>query len=145
MQFIPVTDRQQLDILRGKEASYEELHCAYTDTYIEKLAGILHNSHALQVILKDGDLFVGYLAAAETLWKDHLTVVETFVAPDYQRKGIGSILMEHAIGFAEKAGLRGVIVQTERGNLPARKLYEKHGFRKFENPEWEGVSYALAF
>lgn len=145
MQLIHVKDRRQLDILRGKQASYGELRFAYTDTSIEKLAGWLHLPHAMQMILKEDEAFVAYLAAAETLWKNHLTVLETFVEPAYQRKGIGNMLLSQAIDFAKKEGLPGVIVQTEHANLPAQKLYEKNGFRKFENPEWKGVSYKLSF
>lgn len=145
MQLLRITDRKQLEILRGRKASFGELHFSFSDSYIEWLSGLLDNKHAYQIFLQDNSEFVGYLASAQTLWEDHLTIVETFIAPPYQGKGIGKQLVERAVAFAKKQGLKGVIVQTEQENLPAQKLYEKTGFRKLMNPEWKGVSYKLSF
>lgn len=47
---------------------------------------------------------------------------------------------------AKKLNLKGSITQTEFENIPAQKLYEKIGFVKIENKEWnEGITYELLF
>ena len=144
MQIIPIADRKQLDILRGRNAAFGNLIFSFTEAYIEQLSGYLESKHAFQILAKEGTDFVGYLAAAETLWSNHLTIIEVFIAPAFQGKGVGTMLVERAIAFAKQEKLRGMVVQTERENIPAQKLYGRIGFRKFENPEWEGISYKLS-
>jgi ribosomal protein S18 acetylase RimI-like enzyme len=141
MQMIVVRNPAQLDILSSKKASYGELNFGFSEKYLTWLKELLGNKHAYQVILMDGDNFVAYIASAETLWPNYLTVIEVFVSPEYQGKGVGKILLEHAKDFAKKEDLEGLMVQTENENIPAQKLYEKAGFSRIENKEWEGTTY----
>ncbi|MFA5799549.1 MAG: GNAT family N-acetyltransferase [Candidatus Peribacteraceae bacterium] len=144
MKVVFVKHPAQLDILAGQKASYDHLDFSFSEKYLNQLKSLLGNKHSYQIILEDDGNFVGYLASAETLWSNHLTIIEVFVSPEYQGKGVGKILLSHAIEFAKKEGLAGLIVQTENDNVPAQKLYENRGFQKFENREWEGISYKLA-
>lgn len=145
MQTIIVKDRKQLDILRGKQASHGELLFSFSDAYVGWLSDVLKNKHAYQIILEENENFVGYIASAETLWPNFLTMIEIFVSPEYQGKGIGKTLLAHVIDFAKREGLIGLMVQTENENIPAQKLYERSGFQRCENKEWEGVTYKLEF
>lgn len=145
MQVVLITDSTQLDILSSKKASYGELDFGFSEKYLTWLMELLHNKHAYQVILMDGNNFVGYIASAETLWPNYLTIIEVFVSPEYQGKGVGKMLVEHAKDFAMREGLAGLMVQTETDNLPAQKLYERTGFNRIENKEWEGITYKLEF
>lgn len=139
-----VTDPAQLNILASQKASYGDLNFSFSEKYLNWLKSQLKNKHAYQVILEEDDQFVGYLASAETLWNDKLTIVEVFVSPNFQGRGIGKKLLSFAVEFAKKNGLQGLVVQTEHENTPAQKLYEKFGFAKLENKEWEGITYSLA-
>lgn len=55
------------------------------------------------------------------------------VDPDYQRRGIGTALMEFALEQMKVAGMRVAMVETggDTGHTPARCTYEKLGFRLF--------------
>ncbi|MDM9385306.1 GNAT family N-acetyltransferase [Chlorogloeopsis sp. ULAP01] len=55
------------------------------------------------------------------------------VDPDYQRRGIGSALMEFALNWMKVAGMSVAMVETggDPGHAPARFTYEKLGFRLF--------------
>ena len=61
---------------------------------------------------------VGFIAFRAD-WVDHL-----YVHPDHQRSGIGSALLELA-----KSSTQCLRVWTFQCNLPARRFYERHGFR----------------
>ncbi|MGF1482649.1 MAG: GNAT family N-acetyltransferase [Cyanophyceae cyanobacterium] len=52
------------------------------------------------------------------------------VDPDYQGRGIGSILMEFALAWMKDAGMSIAMVETggDPGHAPARRTYEKLGF-----------------
>lgn len=143
MQVVLITDPAQLDILSNKKASYGELNFGFSEKYLSWLKDLLKNKHAHQIILQENGNFVGYAASAETLWPNYLTIIEIFVSPEYQGKGIGKTLLGYVTDFAKKEGLEGLMVQTEAENIPAQKLYERMGFNRIENKEWEGITYKL--
>lgn len=55
------------------------------------------------------------------------------VAPEYQRKGVGRELMEHAAERVRQAGLRMIMVETggDPGHAPARATYEAQGYERW--------------
>jgi ribosomal protein S18 acetylase RimI-like enzyme len=58
------------------------------------------------------------------------------VSPDYQRRGIGKMLMEDGLKEADKLGLQTVLGASKQG----LGLYKKYGFTEFETMEiklWE--------
>lgn len=148
IKYFGIFSKEELSVLKGKSASYKNLTFSFSDEYLQKLADLFDKKNCIQLFAKDSesDNVAGYIAAAETFEKDYLTIVELFVDPLYQRKGVGTGLIEKAIEYAKKKNLNGAITQTEFENIPAQKLYEKFGFVKIENPEWsKGVTYRLEF
>ena len=67
---------------------------------------------------------VGALASIET--HDLVDVLRLVVAPEAHRRGIGATLVTDVL---RRGGGRRTVVATGRANLPARALYERHGFR----------------
>ena len=64
----------------------------------------------------------------------HTQLEQLFILPEYQRRGIGSKLLEDLLSEAGKAGLP-VRLRVLRVN-PAKSLYERHGFHvTSEEPE----------
>ena len=51
------------------------------------------------------------------------------VRDGFQGSGLGSALIDTGVGAAGKAGCRAVRLEVRESNLPARKLYERSGFR----------------
>lgn len=49
------------------------------------------------------------------------------VAPDYRRNGIGSRLLQAGVAWAKKRNCRLFKVETQNINVPACRLYAKHG------------------
>ena len=50
------------------------------------------------------------------------------VLPTYQRKGVGAALLEAVMRRANQLDLRSLMVNTRRGNEPARAFYAALGF-----------------
>ena len=52
------------------------------------------------------------------------------VRRDFQRKGIAGKLLEYIKTDVKKRGFGGMFFLAAKGNEPALKLYEKHGFKR---------------
>ena len=64
----------------------------------------------------------------------HIQLHQLFILPEYQRRGIGSELLENLLAEGRASGLP-VRLRVLRVN-PAKRLYERHGFRvTSEEPE----------
>jgi ribosomal protein S18 acetylase RimI-like enzyme len=55
------------------------------------------------------------------------------VDPDFQKRGIGKLLMEHAFKQSRAAGMKMIMVETgdDDGHAPARAAYESNGFERW--------------
>lgn len=80
--------------------------------------------------------------------EDYINVIEIF-REEYKRKGIGSLLVQKAIGIARENGSYQVRAYCDAGNLPSHMLWLKNGFTispvKMENGQIVGsyVAYRL--
>ena len=67
------------------------------------------------------------------------------VAPDAQRRGIGTALMDASIERARAAGKRMLTLETAEAMIGAQGMYERMGFRR--GPDWipDGTFRLLTF
>jgi len=147
-EFVLVHDKQELDVLRGKTAQYENLTFAFTPEYVDTLKNMLDEKNAYQLLVRDADgNFSAYIAAAEKDFKpNYLCIVELFVDPEKQGTGLGKVLMKKVIDEARRRKLQGVITQTEFENIPAQHLYKCMGLRMVHNHDWKnGITLELKF
>jgi GNAT superfamily N-acetyltransferase len=57
-------------------------------------------------------------------------LLELHVHPEFHNRGIGTWLVEEAIRQARAARIPAMYLETEESNAPARRVYEKGGFRE---------------
>jgi ribosomal protein S18 acetylase RimI-like enzyme len=148
MILLPVKHESELEELVGKKSQYSELVYEYTPLYIERLKELLQNETGKQLFLRDKETneFVGYVVSSEELFPDYQFIHELFIEPIHQKKGHAQVLVQEIIDFAKKRNNKGVIVETEKENIPAQKLYTKLGFARRENAEWvDGETFELLF
>lgn len=148
MKYFQIHNKNELLLLRGKSARYEDLKFSFSDQYLQTLKALLDEKNAFQMFAKDdNDTFAGFIASAEkTERPKYLWIVELFVDPNFQSQGVGTSLLKRIIQEAKKKNLDGLITQTEFENTPAQKLYKKVGFVEMDNPRWkEGITYQLTF
>ena len=123
----------------------------------------------LREAIEKGELYVceldGELAAAmivnhacspeyaEVEWgvdakPEEVTVIHALgVLPKHHRKGVSHFMVDNAIRIARENGQKAVRLDVLHGNLPAFRLYERHGFvfRKeltmfYEDTGWTAFS-----
>lgn len=56
-------------------------------------------------------------------------IVQLAVAPNYRGKGIGKELLKGLIDFSQKHACKKIELELREDNIPAKKLYEKLGFK----------------
>ena len=59
----------------------------------------------------------------------HLEINLIAVSSDYQRQGVGTLLVNASIDECKRRGLNTLKVKTQGSNQPSRFLYEKMGFK----------------
>lgn len=77
----------------------------------------------------DGDKLAG-IGAMKRLGAGHAEIKSMRTHPDYLRRGVARILLEHIIGAALEEGVTRLSLETGSGDAfePALALYRKRGF-----------------
>ncbi len=65
------------------------------------------------------------------------------VHPDYQKRGIGQIILNELEARASVMGYTTLHLDTSVVQLPARKLYEKNGYREVGRDIYQGLEVIL--
>jgi ribosomal-protein-alanine N-acetyltransferase len=84
----------------------------------------------LVVAIEDGEprpLVVGYTCR----WRvtDEVHLLNVAVHPERRGRGLGRFLLEGIIDEAEECGARVIFLEVRAGNVVARRLYRRLGFR----------------
>ncbi len=77
---------------------------------------------------EDADRVLGYCGLVQSLDTGDITNVS--VDPEQRGKRIGTCLLEELIRRSSQQGVRKIFLEVRRGNVPANRLYESHGFRQ---------------
>jgi GNAT superfamily N-acetyltransferase len=82
------------------------------------------------IIAYDGKL-IGTIAAIES--EDCIDIGQFFILPDYQRRGIGTYLLQSILNKADRSG-KNVTLKFLKNN-PVKTLYVRNGFRVVDTDE----------
>ena len=80
------------------------------------------------VVALDGGHLVGYAGLCD--YPDEAFVQTMAVAPSYQGAGLGARLLLTLLAEAERRRQPTVRLEVRADNLPAQRLYERHGFTR---------------
>lgn len=96
---------------------------------------VVMKEQSLNVIAWNGEDAVGHAM----LVRDDETSYELaiFVLQSHQNAGIGTELVETALGEGQRQGITRVWLSVERWNRPAIALYEKIGFERMDDASFE--------
>jgi len=78
-----------------------------------------HNGKAVGTIRCTKDEYEG---------KPVMNIGSLSVIPEYQHKGLGSLMLREAFRFAEKSGFKRTILSVNENNKGARRIYDAGGF-----------------
>ena len=72
----------------------------------------------------------GTVAGFCSFWRvfDELHINNLAIKPEYRGCGMGTALLEHAMGVAARLGARRATLEVRRSNDAARRIYERLGF-----------------
>jgi len=74
------------------------------------------------------DKQVGWIELGFQKWNNRMRIWELLVEEGFRRKGIGTLLVDHAVKLSERRGARMLVMETQSCNVPAVNFYLKHGF-----------------
>ena len=78
--------------------------------------------------LQLGHELAGYCVMTHAAAESHL--LNLCVAPDWQRRGLGAVLLDHVLGRSMMAGSREIFLEVRPSNPAAKALYLKSGFEQ---------------
>jgi putative acetyltransferase len=119
---------------------------AFLDEHVQQMRSITppESKHALDLdalrapeitfwTVMDGDALVG-CGAMKTLDATHAEIKSMRTAPARTRSGIASLLLEHIVAEAKLKGFTRLSLETGTAEFfrPARRLYQKFGFRYWQ-------------
>lgn len=82
------------------------------------------------VLLFDDDPLYRDVSWAVAAAPDEISVLHLFaVDPAHRRHGVSNAMLESVIAYARACGKCIMRLDVVKGNLPAERLYQKHGFR----------------
>ena len=100
-----------------------ELISKFEDMYKMILESFDTNPYAGYLVYIDDRIVIGYLYYSDIY--DRIEINQINVLDKYRRNGHASELMKHLI-----AKNKNISLEVKCDNIPAIKLYEKHGFKK---------------
>lgn len=128
----------------ARSMSYEKyqkkwLSTSQPEEYLSHLAETMEDDRTIAEIWEDDGAVVGYLWATFVDVQGYdVTIAEVMdiaVAPDYQRRGIGTRMLRHVEEIArEMARERGaILLRSDTGieNTASQKLHERFGFKPY--------------
>ncbi|PSL21263.1 GNAT family N-acetyltransferase [Shimia abyssi] len=105
---------------------------------------VADDGHELVFALSE-DVVIGFASGVVQFHPDKTPtffVSEVDVAPEVQRRGIGTELCDRLLKIARDIGCEGALLATEVDNVPARALYRALKARETEGVvvyDWDGV------
>jgi len=96
------------------------------------LRHVQRHPDAAVLVAEDDGVVVGRLSLARDPHpaSRHVADLGLMVAANHRRQGIGTALLEHAVGWARLAGVRKLELHVFPWNEPAIRLYESFGFER---------------
>jgi [ribosomal protein S18]-alanine N-acetyltransferase len=88
---------------------------------------LVTNRLASYVVARAGDEIVGFAGLWVMVDEAHITTFA--VDPRWRRRGVGQWLLLRLLELANDRRAREATLEVRLSNMPARRLYEKYGFR----------------
>jgi ribosomal-protein-alanine N-acetyltransferase len=102
------------------------------------------------LVAEEAGEFAGFVCAHAVAgeWE----IENVVVGGEFLRRGVADALMRELIQRASAEGASAILLEVRESNLPARRLYEKHGFLEagrrpmyYKDPPEDAILYTLQF
>jgi L-amino acid N-acyltransferase YncA len=100
--------------------------------WLDRFVSHVKHNEVVSLIAEQSGKVVGEASLYRALhgWTAHVGEIRISVAPTLRRSGLGSVLARDLVKLAIGLGVEKMIVQMVESQLPARRLFEKLGFRQ---------------
>ena len=88
---------------------------------------LTENARAVYLTALCGGAVIGYAGMWHIVNEGHITNIA--VSEDYRCKGVGGALLSRLIEEARRLEMIGLTLEVSIANLPAQRLYARHGFK----------------
>jgi ribosomal protein S18 acetylase RimI-like enzyme len=75
-----------------------------------------------------GNKQVGWVELGYDKWNNRMRVWEFLVEEEFRKRGIGTLLINHAVKIAKEKGARMLVLETQTNNTTAINFYLNFGF-----------------
>jgi ribosomal-protein-alanine N-acetyltransferase len=75
-------------------------------------------------------MVVGYCVCIVCV--DYVDILNICIHPDYQRLGLGSVLLDYQTEQLTISGIKSILLEVRESNLAAILYYEKNGFEAID-------------
>lgn len=79
-------------------------------------------------IVEDDIVADGTLEFSEDMWRRHLGEIRVVVAREYQRRGLGRLIIADLYHTAQQRGVEKIVAKMAAPQTAARKIFERLGF-----------------
>ena len=152
---ITIRDAKKEDVRQIAEICVEDWKAAYRgiidDAYLDSLSvekryEVELNRYQENVVATDGREILGYawLQTTEDAIAD-CEIVALYVRYAHRNKGIGKLLLRHAVDRFRENGKKRMIIWCLKENHESRRFYEKTGGKAFQasTHNWGGREYDM--
>ncbi|MBA4603124.1 GNAT family N-acetyltransferase [Thermoactinomyces mirandus] len=123
-------NKELIQILSTQQAAYQveaELIQAYNIPTLNETIESIRNCKETFIGIYEKEQLAGFLSYIQD--PNQITICRLAVHPSFFRQGIASRLLNRVLNIA---GITRWKVTTGKGNIPAIRCYEKHGFQLVE-------------
>ena len=106
----------------------------------------IKNKNYNYLVAKNNDgKIIGYIGISYVL--DSADIISIVVHKDYTQKGIATLLLQEIFAFTKENNIQKIMLEVRKSNIPAQKLYEKHGFKQIaiRNNYYDNTEDALIY
>ncbi|MAB91643.1 MAG: GNAT family N-acetyltransferase [Planctomycetes bacterium] len=120
-----------LDHLFSQEVEFKPNH----EIQSRGLEKVLNNNNIGNIfVAKKNEKIIGMvilLYTVSTAMGERVALLEDMVvSPNERESGIGSMLLDHAIKYANENGCKRITLLTDKMNIRAQKFYKQHKFNR---------------
>lgn len=124
MNRVEVSEVSQCDLLAVGEIA----QVAFNDYSAEDFKKMSQDDNYKFYVAKIGNEVVGFLNFLRI--DEKLEVIKIATAKAFKRKGVATALFKQMIEYGETHQFKGVILEVNEKNLPARNFYLTQGFKE---------------
>jgi ribosomal protein S18 acetylase RimI-like enzyme len=103
----------------------------FDETLEKNYVGKLFEDHVQEprvLVARSDKEEIGWIELGYDRWNNRMRVWEFLMAEGFRKRGIGTLLMNHAVRIAREKGARMLVLETQTNNATAVDFYLRFGF-----------------